>query len=97
MAKGKKTGGRVAGTLNKATQEIKEVARTYGPKAIAGLWKLAEGAESEQARVSAYKEVLDRGYGKASQPLSGDKDNPLEVFHTFGPELAKKLDRLSQP
>lgn len=27
--------------------------------------------------------------------LSGDKDNPLEIIHSVVPDLAKKLDRLS--
>lgn len=27
--------------------------------------------------------------------LTGDEDNPLKVIHDLGPELAKKLDRLS--
>lgn len=78
MASGKKTGGRVAGTPNKATREIKEIAQSYGPQAIAGLWKLAKGAESEQARVAAYKEVLDRGYGKPSQSVAIGQDPDLE-------------------
>lgn len=85
MAKGQKTGGRVAGTPNKATAEIKEFARQYGPKAIEELAILAgllekddrKPAESDQARIAAAKEILDRGYGKAAQTLAGDADNPL--------------------
>ena len=72
MAKPKgspKTGGRRAGTPNKATAEIKDIARVHGPAAIAELWKLAKGAESDAAKVAALKEILDRGYGKATQPL----------------------------
>ena len=76
MAKGFKTGGRVAGTPNKATAALKELARTYMPEALEELSRLALRAESEQARVSAIKELLDRGYGKATQPLSGDDDMP---------------------
>ena len=34
----------------------------------------AVAAESEAARVSALKEILDRGYGKATQPLGQDPD-----------------------
>lgn len=64
-----KTGGRVAGTLNKATREIKEVARGYGPECIERLWALAGAAESDAAKVAAIKEILDRGYGKATQTL----------------------------
>jgi len=78
MAAGRKTGGRVAGTPNKATAEIKDIARSYGPEAIERLWKLAKGAESEQAQVAACKEILDRGYGKPSQSVAIGQDPDLE-------------------
>ena len=69
MAKGRKTGGRVAGVPNKATRELKDLARTYTASAIKELARLALKAESEQARVSAIKELFDRGYGKAAQAV----------------------------
>jgi hypothetical protein len=69
MAKGKKTGGRVAGTPNKSTADIKALAQKHTDGAIAELARLAVGAESEAARVSAIKELLDRGHGKPSQQL----------------------------
>jgi len=68
--KGQKTGGRVAGTPNKATAEIKALAGMHAEAAIAELARLATGAESEQARVSAIKELLDRAYGKAPQGVT---------------------------
>lgn len=66
MALGKKTGGRKAGVPNKATAEIKAVAQKHGPQAIQELVRLMREAESESARVSAIKELLDRAYGKAA-------------------------------
>lgn len=89
MAKGQKTGGRTAGTPNKATSEVKVLAGKYGPDAIKALAGLAglittgktKEAESEAARVAALKEILDRAYGKASQPIAGDEDNPLRVIN----------------
>lgn len=83
------TGGRVAGTPNRATAEIKELARRWGPEAIqhlavmAGLAAVSPGrgkaAESEQARLGALKEVLDRGYGRPAQPMGSDPDEPIQV------------------
>lgn len=73
-----KTGGRVKGVPNKATRDIKALAQVYTAKAIEELAKLAgmidgEGkAESEQARISALKELLDRGHGKAAQSVDLD-------------------------
>lgn len=81
VPKGTRIGGRQKGTPNKATQEIKELARGYGPKAVAELARIAgltkgPPSENEQTRVAAIKELLDRGYGKATQPISGDADGP---------------------
>ena len=69
MALGKKTGGRKPGSLNKATAEVRVLAQAYAPDALQELSRLAIHAESEQARVSAIKEILDRAYGKSPQAL----------------------------
>lgn len=76
MAKGFKTGGRVAGVPNKATADIKALAQEYTPAAIrrlaalAGLLEGEEGkAQSEPAQVSALRELIERGHGKASQTI----------------------------
>jgi uncharacterized protein YoaH (UPF0181 family) len=103
-----KAGGRAKGTQNKATLEIKELARVHGPAgitrlaeiafndapleavAVRGLQKLvADGAStadvvkfvrgafqirSDQTCVAAIKELFDRGYGKAIQPIAGSAD-----------------------
>jgi hypothetical protein len=69
MARGRKTGGRRAGTPNKATREIKDLARAHAPAAMKELGRLAVKAESEQARVSAIKELFDRGFGKSTQAI----------------------------
>ena len=90
MAKPKgspKTGGRQKGSPNKVASEIKEIARQYGPQAVQELAKLAglvdEGAgkaESEQARIGALNGLLDRGYGKPTQAISGAADGRAPLF-----------------
>ncbi len=62
-----KTGGRKAGTLNKVSADIRELAGQYGPAVIAELARLATEADSEPVRVSAGRELLDRGFGKPAQ------------------------------
>jgi len=79
MAKGIKTGGRVAGTPNKATRDIKEAARAHGPAAIKKLASLMQSADSDTAKIAAAKELLDRAYGKATQPLASDPEAPFIV------------------
>lgn len=76
MATGQKTGGRAKGTPNKATADIKALAQAYAPAAMKELARLSVLAESEPARVAAIKELFDRGFGKARQPITGDDDGP---------------------
>lgn len=81
MAKGQKTGGRTKGTPNKATQDIKALARSFTPKAMETLVALLGRDDSPAAQLGAARELLDRGYGKASQPIAGDDDAPLRVIN----------------
>lgn len=81
---GERRGGRKPGSPNKATIEVRALARQYGPAALRELARLCREAESEAARVSAIKELLDRAYGKSPQPLDGDgKGGPIKGALTF--------------
>ena len=75
---GERRGGRKAGTPNKATVELKELARQYTVEALEALLSVVRGQDGA-AKVAAAREILDRGYGKASQVLAGDPDAPLTV------------------
>jgi hypothetical protein len=68
-----KTGGRRKGVPNKATAEIRALAQQNASAAMAELVRLATKAKSEQTRVAAIKEILDRAYGKATQPIANDE------------------------
>lgn len=60
----------------KAARPAKPRMRQYAEDALEMLFDLAQGAESEAVRVSAIKELLDRGYGKSSS-LTGPDDPPV--------------------
>jgi len=81
----KKTGGRKKGTPNKATADIKALARGWGAEALekaaamAGLVEGKAGAESEQVRLGAICLILDRAYGKPQQAIVGDEDAPIKT------------------
>ena len=78
---GERRGGRQKGTPNKATADIRALAQKYGDFAIKELARIAEKGENEATRVAALKELLDRGYGKARQPLTGDQpEDPIAVI-----------------
>lgn len=67
--------GRPKGALNKATKDIKELARELAPAATKRLQELLE-SDSESVALGAVKEIYDRAYGKATQPIAGDDDMP---------------------
>jgi hypothetical protein len=93
LAAGQKTGGRKPGTPNKATAEVKELALKHGPEAIRVAAKLMKSAESETARLTAANMILDRAYGKASQPLehTGKDGGPIETVDVSDAARAKAL------
>lgn len=79
---GERRGGRQPGTPNKATASIRDIAREYTQEAINALVEVLRGGEGipHAAQVSAAKEILDRGYGKASTVLTGDENGgPVQV------------------
>jgi len=72
MAKGFKTGGRVKGSLNKATESIRDAARLYTEDALRTLVEVMNDKEQPgPARVGAANAILDRGYGKPKQAVVG--------------------------
>src|SRR5215510_5400056 len=103
MAKPKgspKTGGRKKGTPNIMTRELKEICRHEAPALVKELIRLATGAESEAVRVAAIKEMFDRGFGRAPQPIEGTmtygvSEQLAELFRenangTLGSEIVRR-------
>ena len=83
MAKGMKTGGRVAGTRNKVTADVKEAAATYTTAALATLAEIMQDDTApHSARVAAANSLLDRAVGKPRQELehAGSEPEPLTVI-----------------
>lgn len=75
--------GRPKGRPNKVTAEIKDLARAYVPDIMPALLKVAIEGESEAARVSAIKEILDRAYGKAPQAITGEDGGAIKQAITI--------------
>lgn len=66
--------------MAKVPTEIRSLARSYTELAIQSLAGIVQNGESESARVSAAQVLLDRGWGKPTQPISGDEDGaPLTI------------------
>ncbi len=82
--------GRPKGSLNKSTRDIKALAQQHTPAALKTLVGIMADSESDAARVSAAKELLDRGYGKAHQ--SSDLKIETTRYVVSAPPPAKDAD-----
>ena len=68
--------------MAKSLTEIRSLARAHTATAINVLAGIMQEAEAPHAaRVSAATALLDRGWGKPTQPISGDDDTPLKIVH----------------
>ena len=84
-----KTGGRKAGTPNKATATLREAAQVYTRQALNVLVAVATDAGAPHAaRVSAAVALLDRGHGR---PGIVEGDQP-DVPGGLTPEMLQKMD-----
>jgi hypothetical protein len=73
--------GRPVGSVSKTTAELKALAQQHGPAIITKLAELSgvipgNAAESQAVQVQAMRELLDRGFGRSTQPLAGDTEGP---------------------
>lgn len=66
--------GRKMGKVGQAKRDLAAMAKKHAETALKVLVEVATSGESEAARVSAANAILDRGYGKPTQPISGDED-----------------------
>ena len=80
--------GRPKGALNKATKDVKEAARKHGPKALEVLSRLMLEAKSETAQIAAAKEILDRAYGRSTQPIANEEGQSL-ALHVIERRIVK--------
>lgn len=78
VPKGVRIGGRQKGTPNKVTNDLKALAQVYTAEAVKTLAEHMRG-ENPKASVAAARELLDRGHGKAGQPITGADGGPLVV------------------
>jgi len=63
----------------KENAEVKALARQHGPAAIGKLVELMNCGQP-RTEVAAAQALLDRGYGKAVQPIAGDDDSaPVSI------------------
>lgn len=72
--------------MSKTPTQIRSLARAHTEAAInclAGIMNQEQAPHA--ARVSAATALLDRGWGKPTQPIAGDDESPLRMIITGVP------------
>lgn len=67
---GKREGaGRPKGKLSQAKRDIAEAAREHADIALSVVLEIAQNGDTDATRLSAARELLDRGFGKSPQAI----------------------------
>jgi hypothetical protein len=68
--------------MAKTVTEIRSLARGYTRTALNVLFGVMRSKDATAtAKVSAANAILDRGWGKATQPVGNSDDGALELIH----------------
>jgi len=66
--------------MARSVVDIRSLARGHTESAIKCLASIMVHPDSPpSARIAAANSLLERGWGKPAQPISGDPENPLEL------------------
>ena len=65
------------------TADVRALAREHTAVAIQALFEIASCGRSEMARIAASDSLLDRGYGRPTQMLANDPENPFPAGVQF--------------
>src|SRR6478736_4040144 len=75
----RKQGGASPSQMAKAPADLRSLARAHTELGIQTLAGIARNSTSDTARVQAVGMLLDRGWGKAPQPHTGEDDKDIRV------------------
>lgn len=65
----------------KALHELVELARAETLASFKKIVELRDQADDPRVQLAAAREILDRGWGRPTQPLAGDADHPPIRHH----------------
>jgi hypothetical protein len=65
--------------MSKAPIDIRSLARSYTEMAIQSLAGIAQNSPSDSAKVQACEALLNRGWGKAAQPIENGENGAFVV------------------
>lgn len=89
--------GRPHKSKAKLTKELMEIidSAMSPEEMIGGIAKLAKDVDTPHAtRIVAYRELMDRRYGKAPQAITGPDGGPLQLVAAIGKASDAQLEEL---
>ena len=72
---------------------IRELARQHSTEAVETLAKVMKASRSDRARILAANSLLDRAWGKPTQPYAGDPDEP-PILHEHRTAILAEIGRI---
>lgn len=87
MAKFKKGLSGNPGGRPKVLSEVQNLARQHAPAAVVELARLASRAKSENARIAAIRELLDRAYGRSRQSVEPETPQNSNIIQDLLDEI----------
>jgi hypothetical protein len=74
--------GRLPGSKNKTGADVREAARGYSMDCLKQLHRLSQKADTDSAKIAAIREILDRAWGKPTQPVqhAGEDGGPVQTL-----------------
>ena len=73
---------------------IRELVRQHSTEAVETLAKIMKASRSDRARILAANSLLDRAWGKPTQPIGGDPEEPL-VLHEHRAAILAEVFRIA--
>lgn len=77
--------GNPSGRPKRTPEELDLVAacKAKTPDALIVIENIMKHGENERNKLAAATAIIDRAYGKPTQPIAGDPDRPLQVVGTI--------------
>lgn len=86
---------RKRGSLSQAKKDLETLASGYAPLAVKTLVSIMRRGDTDAARISAAKAILDRAYGKPKQgvEVGVDPENPLaDAIRVYLPDNNREAE-----
>ncbi len=77
---------------SKVLEEVRSLARQFGPEALECIVKLMRSSKSPRVRLAAAQEILNRGFGRPPLEVSGPGGSPLAIGLVTGVPITNAIE-----